>query len=384
MKLKSLVLSAALVAVAGVASAQQAKKGNDIFVGAGAGINTVFAGGMDSPSFYGQIMVGKYISPVWGVRAVVGGPFQTLDQHDNNAFWNGTSGAHYSKSNKLFGEINLDGMVNFTNIFAEDLSKFDVYMFMGPTVNFSTRGTAFTGHVADSDAYIVEESDAFRARVGATVGLGFAYNFTKSFALGVEARGAITPSIFGDASAYRKGEGTGRLTLNAIWSIGGKNGKYARAAAAAAAAGYISKEAAEALAAEAVAKNPKIVEKIVEKEVIKEVEKLVNGNVPASTAVFFEIGKATLTAKDKARLSLFADALKQADAVFEVGGYADKKTGSANFNMSLSEKRANAVYNYLISEGVPASKLEKKFYGGVDKLFNNNTVLCRTVIVKAK
>ena len=367
------------------ANAQTAYKGNDVFVGVGGGIISVYNGGFNTPSFYGNIQVGKYITPVFGVRAVIGGPFQTLDQKNGNAVNFETMGNLYNAKNKLFGEINLDGMVNFSNIFAEDLAKFDVYGFVGPTVNFASAGTKFNSAAKfDGGAIPVTEDKSFKTRFGATAGLGLGYNFTNAFELALEGRFGVTPSIFGDASQYRKAEGTGRVTLNAIWTIGGKHGKFARAAAAAAAAGYLSKEAADALARDYADKNPKIVEKVVEKEVIKEVEKYINKEIPASTAVFFELNKAVLSQKDKARLQLYAEEIKDIDAVISVAGYADKKTGSVKRNQTLSEQRAKVVYDYLISLGVPASKLETSANGGVDPIFFNNDVLSRTVILKPK
>jgi outer membrane protein OmpA-like peptidoglycan-associated protein len=386
MKLKALALSIALAAGVFAANAQTTYKGNDVFVGIGGGIISTYNQGFNSPAFYGNIMVGKYITPVWGVRGVIGGPFQTLDAKNTNAHNYGTMGTLYSKKNKLFGEINLDGMLNISNIFADDLAKFDFYVFAGPTLNLSSVGTKFAMGQDASDGLIVTENgcNALKARVGATAGLGLGYNITNAFELALEGRFGVTPSVFGDASAYRKAEGTGRVTLNAIWTIGGKHGKFARAAAAAAAAGYLSKEAADALARDYAAKNPKIVEKVVEKEVIKEVEKYINKEIPASTAVFFDINKASLTDKDKARLQIYADEIKNVDAKFTVNGYADKKTGSVKRNQTLSEQRAKTVYDYLISLGVPASKLETSAHGGVDPIFFNNDVLSRTVIIKPK
>ena len=384
MKLKALALSFALAAGIFGANAQTAYKGNDVFVGVGGGIISVYNGGFNTPSVYGNIQVGKYITPVWGVRAVIGGPFQTLDKKDGNATNFGANNEIYSAKNKLFGEINLDGMVNFSNIFAEDLAKFDVYGFVGPTVNFSSVGTEFANGAQTGAKMLVREADGLRARFGATAGLGLGYNFTNAFELALEGRFGITPSVFGDASQYRKGEGTGRVTLNAIWTIGGKHGKFARAAAAAAAAGYLSKEAADALAREYANKHPKVVEKVVEKEVIKEVEKYINKEIPASTAVFFELNKAVLSQKDKARLQLYAEEIKDIEGVISVAGYADKKTGSVKRNQTLSEQRAKVVYDYLISLGVPASKLETSANGGVDPIFFNNDVLSRTVILKPK
>ena len=367
------------------ANAQASSKCNDVFVGVGAGIASPLTPGFNTPAFYANLQVGKYITPVWGVRGVIGGPFLSLDANDGNATL--ADGSVKAFKNKTFGELNVDGMFSITNLFAKDLSKFNVYLFAGPTMNFSSVGSEFVNPDDQAaDVFLVQESDDFKVRLGATAGLGFAYDITKAFALGVEARFGITPSIFGDADAYRKAAGTTRIALNGVWTIGGKRGKVARAAAAAAEAGYISKEAAEALAAEAVAKNPKIVEKIVEKEVVKQVEKLVNNEVPSSTAIFFEIGKANLTSKDKARVKLYAEAINNTkdNSVYVVNGYADKKTGSVRTNQRLSEKRAETVYNALVEAGVDPSRLEKQAFGGVDALFFNNDVLSRTVIIKKK
>lgn len=367
------------------ANAQASSKCNDVFVGVGAGIASPLTPGFNTPAFYANLQVGKYITPVWGVRGVIGGPFLSLDANDGNATL--ADGSVKAFKNKTFGELNVDGMFSITNLFAKDLSKFNVYLFAGPTMNFSSVGSEFVNPDDQAaDVFLVQESDDLKVRLGATVGLGLAYDITKAFALGVEARFGITPSIFGDADAYRKAAGTTRIALNGVWTIGGKRGKVARAAAAAAEAGYISKEAAEALAAEAVAKNPKIVEKIVEKEVVKQVEKLVNNEVPSSTAIFFEIGKANLTSKDKARVKLYAEAINNTkdNSVYVVNGYADKKTGSVRTNQRLSEKRAETVYKALVEAGVDPSRLEKQAFGGVDALFFNNDVLSRTVIIKKK
>ena len=381
--IKFFARSAPLAAGMVAASAETTDKGNDIFVGGGVGIISPMTPGFNTPSVYVNLEVGKYITPVWGVRAVIGGPFQTLNANEGNAYDAGQVVRGYK--NKLFGELNFDAMLNITNIFAKDLSRFNVYLFAGPTLNFSSEGTRFSD-VQDANVIMVEESDKFKVRAGATVGLGLAYNITNSFALGLEGRLGVTPSIFGDADAYRKAEGTTRIALNGVWTIGGANGKAARAAMAAASAGYVSMEAAQALADEAVEKNPKIVEKIVEKPVIKEVEKVVETVVPASTAIFFEIGKATISSKDKARIQLYAEAINASsdDCVYEVGGYADKKTGSVKRNQTLAEKRAQAVYDALVEYGVDPSRLEMKAYGGVDPMFFNNDVLSRTVVIKRK
>ena len=97
MKLKAIAVSIALAASVFAANAQTATKGNDLFVGVGGGVITTFNQGLNTPAFYGNIMVGKYVTPIWGVRAVVGGPFQTLDEHNGNAANFGTAGTLQGK-----------------------------------------------------------------------------------------------------------------------------------------------------------------------------------------------------------------------------------------------------------------------------------------------
>ena len=45
-----------------------------------------------------------------------------------------------------------------------------------------------------------------RARIGASAGLGLKFHINTKWAIDVEARGAIAPSIFGNISSHRKAE----------------------------------------------------------------------------------------------------------------------------------------------------------------------------------
>ena len=91
--------------------------------------------------------------------------------------------------------------------------------------------------------------------------------------------------------------------------------------------------------------------------------------VSAPVSVFFNIGKSKIASqKDLQNLRAVADAAKANNAKIAVTGYADSKTGSANLNQSLSQKRAEAVADALVNMGVDRANIETSAAGGVDTL----------------
>lgn len=90
-------------------------------------------------------------------------------------------------------------------------------------------------------------------------------------------------------------------------------------------------------------------------------------------AVRFETGKSTLTATAKANLNKLVPVFKEyADTEIDIFGYTDS-TGSAEFNLSLSQKRAESVRNYLTSLGLVASRFITTGHGVADPIATNET-----------
>lgn len=90
-------------------------------------------------------------------------------------------------------------------------------------------------------------------------------------------------------------------------------------------------------------------------------------------AVRFDTGKATLTAAAKANLNKLVPVFKEyADTNIEIFGYTDS-TGSSEFNLSLSQKRADAVKNYLSSNGLISSRFKITGKGIADPIASNDT-----------
>ena len=63
-----------------------------------------------------------------------------------------------------------------------------------------------------------------------------------------------------------------------------------------------------------------------------------------------------------------AEYAKANNAKIVVTGYADSKTGSAEFNKQLSEKRAQAVADELVKMGVSRDQITTEGKGGVNDL----------------
>ena len=368
MKIKFLALSVIMAGASMFANAQETenyytKKATDnIFFGFGIGGMSVINGGFNTPTLNLNIQLGKYITPTWGVRAEISGLWQSLDKQDH--VWFETNKTKYWNYCKMFGELNLDAMLNVTNWLGgyNPDRAIDFYLFAGPTLNLSSEGAQFTGNTTDNFAW-VENADNMKVRFGATAGLGLAYNLSSKWALNLEGRLGATPSVFGDASDCRSAEATGRLTLGATYTFGGK--KFAKV-------------------------EDRVVEKVVEKQVIKEVPvevvKEVIKEIPgaASAAIFFKIGKSVISPEGMVNVKLMAKVIKDnPKAIYKVAGFADKATGTVAGNQTLSENRAQAVFDALVAEGVNPSQLEKVAMGGTDPMFEKG-YLNRVVILEVQ
>ena len=136
------------------------------------------------------------------------------------------------------------------------------------------------------------------------------------------------------------------------------------------------KELEDALAAE---KNKPAKVETITKEVIVKGE---NTTTYAPVAVFFPLGKSTLSATQEMNLKMFVEKAKAEGKNITVTGSADSATGSAKTNSKLAEARMNTVYNLLVKKyGYDASKITKKSIGGTDK-YGKPISLNRCVVVE--
>ncbi len=83
----------------------------------------------------------------------------------------------------------------------------------------------------------------------------------------------------------------------------------------------------------------------------------------APTTVYFDFDSSALTPKAVADLDTQAAWLNKNNKVnVVVQGYCDKR-GTAEYNLALGERRAEAVKQYLVSQGVAADRIATVSYG---------------------
>lgn len=89
--------------------------------------------------------------------------------------------------------------------------------------------------------------------------------------------------------------------------------------------------------------------------------------------VTFDFDSANLTDSDKMILNSVADMLtKRPNFIVEVRGHTDSR-GADDYNLGLSQRRADAVRGYLIEKGTPAERLKAIGFGEADPIAGNET-----------
>lgn len=89
--------------------------------------------------------------------------------------------------------------------------------------------------------------------------------------------------------------------------------------------------------------------------------------------VNFEVNTAQLTPGSRTQLDEVADTLRRyPEMKIEIAGHTDS-SGNAAYNQTLSQRRAEAVRDYLVDEGIAADRLQAKGYGEDKPIADNAT-----------
>lgn len=105
---------------------------------------------------------------------------------------------------------------------------------------------------------------------------------------------------------------------------------------------------------------------------IEEGESIVGKTICAVDMIHFEFDKSRIKEESYPYLDKIVDLMCNTDIHITIKGHTDG-IGNADYNMELSRKRAEAVYNYLTTHGVKASHLKYEYYGMTQPIAPNAT-----------
>ncbi|MDT0691308.1 OmpA family protein [Salegentibacter sp. F188] len=92
-----------------------------------------------------------------------------------------------------------------------------------------------------------------------------------------------------------------------------------------------------------------------------------------SNTVLFDLNKATIRSESEEALNQIADIMEEyPNTIFHIEGHTDS-SGSDQYNLELSKERAQSVKDYLVSEGIPESRLTSEGYGESQPIASNST-----------
>lgn len=107
--------------------------------------------------------------------------------------------------------------------------------------------------------------------------------------------------------------------------------------------------------------------------------KITNNMIVLKQKIFFAFNKARVASRSYPILTEIAQAMKDHPKwKIEIQGHTDDK-GSAGYNQKLSEKRAFAVYKFLMSKGIPGKRMSYVGYGEQRPIESNATEQGRAV-----
>ena len=306
-------------------------------------------------SWGGSVTLGKWATPSVGVRAKVGFGWGRQINSAEADFM----GPDYMWDNDLtnpkFSQLNvsLQPLFNLHNIFAGYKPRVwntILYASVGCRINFVT-----------------DDSSPM-------VGLGWlnVFNVSDRFHFNVDLYADMGHNdLDGNSAVTATGMGACDLQLGASVGFGVNLGKVgwdnAPDVDAIMAMNKAQLAALNASLAEQQAENERL-QKLIKNHKCPEA-KQVTEIITSKASVFFNINKSKIASKkDLVNVKELAETAKANGKTIVVTGYADSKTGSAEYNQKLSERRAQAVADELVKMGVDSDKIEVVGKGGVEEL----------------
>lgn len=117
------------------------------------------------------------------------------------------------------------------------------------------------------------------------------------------------------------------------------------------------------------------------KELKKSVAPVAEQVVNVHTVVFFDKNVHELSTFAMATIDKYVSSMKSTNTKITVIGYADRSTGTPEFNDAISQKRAEAVKEYMVAKGIAENRIEVKWVGANEPAFSEDDVEINRCVV---
>lgn len=339
------------------------------FMSVGAGVQTLFAEHKGKALFSLSITTdfGKWFNPYWGLRLSATGGELRLRYPDEKTI------QHY-KNVSLSGDF----MWNMTNT----IGGYDPY-----------RIVSVIPYVGIASNYAFKNPFGKTLSFGISTGLRFNIRVCQYADLFLEGKVNILSDGFNGVIKSKRAEATMAILGGISFNFGGKKfGSYNPVSE------LFAREALNAQINQMreedniYAKENQILESEVatlRKQLSQKPKVVIEKASPCSThltsAVRFTINSCEVTNEEMINVYNIAEWMKaNPNCIVTVTGYADKDTGSAEYNKTLSEKRANNVIKLLVDKyEIDSSRLKLVANGSTTQPYPQNNRWNRVVIFKS-
>lgn len=297
---------------------------------------------------------GYQFTPIWGLRAGITG-------WQSKGAW--TNPKEIYKYNYLQG--NIDATLDLGNLFGKYNSNRIVnpYVFVGIGIN-----GAFNNDEAvalNNQGYKMEYLwDKNKINVVGRAGLGLNFRLTEKVLFNLEANANVLSDTYNSKKA-----GNADWQFNLLAGFTFKFGKSGKKAEPIVYEQPVQPQQPETPAPVEVKEEP------APAPVVKEEVK------PMSQNIFFTISSSEIRNSERSKITSLIDYMNNnPSSKVTICGYADKETGNARFNKTLSKKRAESVAEELKSAGISNDRITVDYKGDTEQPFStveqNRVTIC--------
>ena len=288
---------------------------------------------------------GYQFTPLWGLRAGITG-------WQSKGAWANPLTVY--KYNYLQG--NIDATLDLGNLFGGYKCSRIVnpYIFAGIGLNgaFNNDEAVALSNQGYKLAYLWDKS---KFNVAGRAGLGLNFRLSEKVLFNIEANANVLSDKYNSKKA-----GNADWQFNLLGGFTFKFGKSCKKAEP-----IVYEQPVPVQPAPAPVEEKKVEEPAPAPVVVKEEVK------PMTQNIFFAISSSDIRESENSKIASLVEYMKEnPSSKVTVCGYADKQTGNARFNKSLSKKRAESVADRLKSEGISAERVTVDYKGDTEQPFS--------------